>query len=198
MVDPGKLVIETLRGSLALFIVMNSLGNVPLFFGLTQEASQEDRRRIFTTAGWVGIVLLIVFSLLGRAVLAFFHIRLDSFRIAGGLLLMALALRLVLSTGGWEIEKDDVGVVPLAFPLLVGPGAITTCIVLLGAQGPVVALVSAVIAGILSLVVLRYSTMVLSLLGKRGTSILGRIMGMLLSAIAVQFIVDGVLHLIKQ
>jgi multiple antibiotic resistance protein len=192
--DAGTLLAGILRGSLALFIVMNPVGNLLVFVGLTPEVSAEERRRIFTTAGLVGIVLLIVFSLLGRAVLGVFHIQLHSFRIAGGILLLALALRLVLGGGTLELEKDHVGIVPLAFPLLVGPGAITTCIVLLGQPGggPLVALGSAVVAGIVSLAILRSSATVLALLGTRGASILNHLMGMLLAAIAVEFIVTGI------
>ena len=124
-----------------------------------------------------------------------FGITVDSFMIAGGILLMILAMQMIFRggfVGSSSISADEVGVVPIAFPLLVGPGAITTTIVSLQTYGILVTLLSIVIVMSVAWLVLRYLDRIDSLLGKRGTAVLSTLMAVFIAAIAVQFILTGI------
>jgi len=121
---------ELLRGIISLFIIVDPLGNIPIFISLTKEMEEAEKKKVFHTATLTGLVLLLAFALAGQRILVFFGITLYSFMIAGGVLLLIIAIR-ILITGGLKeyIESpESVGAVPIGCPLLVGPGAITTTI----------------------------------------------------------------------
>jgi len=121
---------ELLKGIISLFIIVDPLGNIPIFISLTKEMEEAEKKKVFHTATLTGLVLLLAFALAGQRILAFFGITLYSFMIAGGVLLLIIAIR-ILITGGLKeyIESpESVGAVPIGCPLLVGPGAITTTI----------------------------------------------------------------------
>ena len=141
------------------------------------------------------IALLVVFAIGGTGILDIFGINVYSFKIAGGILLLILAMQ-VLFQGGIKkssYSTDEIGVVPIAFPLLVGPGAITTTIVSLQAYGILVALLSVGIVMGFCWLVLRYLDRIDSILGRRGTAVLSTFMAVFIAAIAVQFILTGIL-----
>lgn len=188
-----EVLLEILKSSLALFIVIDPLGNVPIFIGLTKGMDRRQRRAALRTAALVALVLLLVFGMLGQQVLRFFGISLYSFMIAGGILLLILAIKIMLP-GVWEerTPPEGVGAVPLAFPLLVGPGAITTIIVVLQKSGVGVAVVSALLALGVTWVVLWSIERIYKLLGRTGSAVIARLMAIFIAAIAVGFIVDGI------
>ena len=129
---------------IALFVIVDPLGNVPIFLGLTKETDSEGRKRIFKMALITSLILLIVFAVSGKLILEALAIDITSFRIAGGLLLLILATK-ILIYGTWEeksISSESAGAVPIAFPLLAGPGAITNVIVINESAGLVVVLIS--------------------------------------------------------
>ncbi|MEM3736722.1 MAG: MarC family protein [Candidatus Bathyarchaeia archaeon] len=181
------------RGVVALFIIMDPLGNIPIFVGLTTDLNLEERRRTFRVALIVSFALLVVFALTGDRLLSIFNISLDSFMIAGGMLLLLLAMK-ILVYGGWEekkVEPDSVGAVPIACPLLVGPGAIVTVIILLQSSGILITFSAVIIVLIITWLILRYIGYIYRFLGKTGSLVIARVMAIFIAAIAVGYIVDG-------
>ena len=188
-----------------LFVIIDPIGLAPLFVALTQGMSPQKRRTIAIRACLTGALLLIVFAAFGEAVLSFIGISMPAFRIAGGILLFLTALDMLFERRTKrredrieeedDDEADDPSVFPLAIPLISGPGAIATVILLAGENPGVQGLVT-VIAVMLSVVAI---VMVFFLgagvleraLGRTGTNVVTRLLGMLLAALAVQFVLDG-------
>jgi len=185
---------ELLKATIALLVVVDPAGLVPVVLGLTKGMKKEEKRSTFRIALLVSIVLLVLFAVAGRAILILFGITVYSFMIAGGILLLILAMQMIFHGGyvGPSTPTDEVGVVPIAFPLLVGPGAITTTIVSLQAYGIVITLLSIVIVMSVIWLVFRYLDKIDSLLGRRGTMVLSTLMAVFIAAIAVQFILTGI------
>lgn len=186
-----------------LFIIIDPLGLTPLFIALTQGMTPAQRRGVAMRACLVAGGLMVVFMLLGEAVLGFVGISMDAFRIAGGILLFLTALEMLFqrrqerkADNAAEIDvADDPSVFPLALPLIVGPGTITTLILLTGQANGAVDLfaIGGVCLAVLLIVFLAFLSAgaLERLLGKIGLNIVTRVLGMLLAALAVQFILDG-------
>lgn len=188
-----------------MFIIMDPPGLVPVFIALTQGMSAEQRRAIAVRACIVAGVLMLLFLFVGEAVLGFIGISMDAFRIAGGILLFLTALDMLFqrrqarradnAAEGQAEHQDDPSVFPLALPLIVGPGAITTIILLAG--NATSAADFGAIAGVLMAVLLitflafLIAPTIERALGKTGLNIVTRVLGMLLAALAVQFVLDG-------
>lgn len=194
---------------LLLFVTIDPIGIAPIFGTLAANLSDTTRRRVATRAVGLSAAILVVFALVGDPLLAALGVGLPAFRIAGGSLLFMLAIDMVLarrsglrSTTRVELHeaghRPDISVFPLAFPLLAGPGALTT-ILLLSSGHRDEPLVLAVVMAMLGLVLgitwlaLLLSGRLLRLLGETGTNVVGRLFGLLLAALAVQFMVDGVI-----
>ena len=185
---------ELVKMVIALFIVVDPLGNVPIFMSLTENMDTSQRRRTFRLAIITGLVLLTFFSIVGQNILFLFGISLDSFMIAGGILLLIVAIRLLI-IGGWGEKIDiteSVGAVPIGCPLLVGPGAITTSILYLQTSDILITLVSVLITFIIVWLILRYIEPIYRILGKNGSLVITRVMALLIASIAVQYIIQGV------
>ena len=188
-----------------LFIIIDPPGLVPLFIALTQGMSPAQRRAIGIRACLVAGVLMLVFLFLGEAVLGFVGISMPAFRIAGGVLLFLTALDMLFErrqkrrgdTAEDELAdpEHDPSVFPLALPLIVGPGLITTIILLAGeAEGPAGLVALAIMLALnLGIVFLAFmaSPYIAQALGRVGINVITRVLGMLLAALAVQFILDG-------
>ena len=141
-----------------------------------------------------GFALLLAFTFGGTWFLLFFRITVDDLRIAGGLLLIVIALSIVLS-GRVTAEptvSSGTGIVPLASPLLVGPGAITAAVVLVGTVGMLIAALSVVLAFAVTWITLRFTTLIYRILGESGSDIIARILGIILAAIAVVYVREGI------
>ena len=188
-----------------LFIIMDPPGLAPVFIALTQGMTANQRRVIAIRAIVVSFVLMMLFLFLGEAVLGFIGISMDAFRIAGGILLFLTALDMLFqrrqarrednAAEGQAEHHDDPSVFPLALPLIVGPGAITTVILLAGeADGTAGMLaITGVLLAVLVITFLAFlaSNAIERALGKTGLNIVTRVLGMLLAALAVQFVLDG-------
>jgi len=185
------------RAFIALFIITDILGNLPIFIGLTEDETKEERRRTFTIAIITAFVLLLLFTFAGRGILALFHITLSDFKIAGGILLLAIALTLLIRRELLIHHDETMGAVPLGCPLLTGPGAITTALVLLGDYGVGVTFTAVVACFAANWVILLFAENIYEALGKRGTGIISKIISILIAAIAVQFIREGIISLIQ-
>ncbi len=197
MVSIDTFLVELLKATVALFVIVDPLGPVPIFANLTKGMEREEKLRIFRTAAIVGAVLLAVFALVGQELLLLFGISLPSFQIAGGLVLLLLSIEIIFR--GERFDKlalasaEETAVFPIAFPLLVGPGAITlTMISLQSSGGPAIALVAIVLVMFLSWVVLRLTDRIYKLLGRTGAAVIARVMALFIAAIAIQYILTGV------
>lgn len=194
MFEDLLLVLNALTKSvISLFIIVDPFGNIPIFIGLTERLGKEERQKVFHTATVTGFMLLLLFAIAGREILNMFGITLQSFMIAGGILLLIIAIR-ILVMGGWEeprLTPESVGVVPIAVPLLVGPGAITTTILNLQEFGIILTIVSVVIVFSIVWLTLRYIEPIYRILGRNGAVIIARVMALLIAAIAIQYIVNG-------
>jgi len=181
-----------------LLVIMDPPGSVPIFLSLTGAHSRKARRRSADLAVLTALVVIVVFALFGQQVLEYLHVTVPALQVAGGLLLLLVALELLMGWGAEPALKDDVNVsmVPLGTPLLAGPGAIAATIVFAKSVHHFrdgLALGAAILA--VHLVVwltLRFSTVILRVLGRSGVTLVTRIAGLLLSAIAVQLAADGV------
>lgn len=186
-----------LEATIALFIIIDPVGNLPIFIGLTEDKTKEERKKIFKIAALIALILLLVFTFAGTGILKIFKITLSDFKIAGGLLLLAISLK-VLIIGHITLESEEIGAVPLACPLLVGPGAITTTMVFLGIYGLKVTLTAVLISFLLTWIVLNFAENIYNFIGKTGALIISKIVAILISSIAVQYIRLGIEEIIKR
>lgn len=183
-----------------LFVVIDPIGMVPIFVALTAGMEPRERRLIALRACAIGIFILTLFGLLGEAVLGFAGISMGAFRIAGGLLLFLTALEMLFNRRTQRREneaekaREDPSVFPLATPLIAGPGAIASMILLIG-EGDItaIALVHGVMISVVAITFLLFQTAgaIERLLGPTGVNVVTRLLGMLLAALAVQFVIDG-------
>ena len=193
---------------LAVFIVVDPFGIVPVFISLTADMAPRKKRATILKAAGVAFVVLCLFIFTGNAILRFLGIQPGSFFIAGGILLFIASLDLLLgrpgrtktSGAGREHEREDVSVFPIAIPMLAGPGTITTILLYASEEkSPLFILPTLVGSVALSLacagLTMYLSTFFLRLLGRTGVSVIERIMGIVLTALSVQFVYDGLLKL---
>ena len=192
-----------ITGFVTLFVIIDPIGLTPLFVALTQGMSSKRRRIIALSAVAVAFFVLSLFTLFGEAVLGFVGISMPAFRIAGGLLLFLTALDMLFQRRSKRREDqaeedehhDDPSVFPLGIPLIAGPGAIATIILLAGQQPGLLGLgmVLGVMVAVLLIAFLLFMTAgwMERALGKTGINVVTRLLGMLLSALAVQFVLDG-------
>ncbi|WP_176440878.1 MarC family protein [Oceanicola sp. 22II-s10i] len=186
-----------------LFVIVDPVGLTPLFAALTQGMSAARRRAIAIRACVIAFGILALFSLFGEAVLGFVGISMPAFRIAGGVLLFLTALDMLFERrtkrredqAEEEDERPDPSVFPLAIPLIAGPGAIATVILLAGQNPGVPGLVTA-LGVALSVIVVVFAFFLTAgllerLLGRTGINVVTRLLGMLLAALSVQFVLDG-------
>jgi multiple antibiotic resistance protein len=184
-----------------LFVVIDPPGLAPLFVALTKGMTAAHRRAIALRAVVVAAVLLTAFGAFGEALLGFIGISMPAFRIAGGILLFLTALDMLFERrrprreGQAAPHPDDPSVFPLATPLIAGPGAMATMILLTGQAGSwaEILAVHAIMAAVLGIVfVLCLGAGVMErVLGDTGINVVTRLLGMLLAALSVQFVLDG-------
>jgi multiple antibiotic resistance protein len=186
------------RAAIALFIIVDPFGNIPIFEGLTEKIPDDQKKKVYNTATIVGIALLLVFAFTGQEIFSLFGLSIYSFEVAGGILLLIIAIRILFTGNIHEnVESpESIGAVPIAIPLLVGPGAITTTILDLQAYGIAIAILAVLIVLSLTWVILRYINGIYKFLGKTGSLVIARVMALLIAAIAVQYILTGVTHFI--
>ncbi|WP_373274794.1 MarC family protein [Roseobacter insulae] len=184
-----------------MFVVIDPIGLAPLFVALTQGMTDAARRRIAWRATAVGIAILLVFAAFGEAILTFVGISMAAFRVAGGILLFLTALDMLFERrtkrreDQSEEDHNDPSVFPLAIPLIAGPGAIASIILLMGQrpglEGAAVVLGATGIVMVIVVAFFLASGPIERALGKTGVTVVTRLLGMLLAALSVQFVLDG-------
>jgi len=188
-----------LQTTLILFVILDPLGIAPIFYSLTIMLSEKDRRSIIRMSVIVATLILLIFSIGGVLILSFFNITVDDFRIAGGTILFIIAVKGILGRVEAEsVEREAVAVVPMATPLLAGPGSITTVIYIAQAYGIHYSVLSIIINSIIAYLLLVNGDRLLAILGRNGSIALARIMAMILAAIAVSMIREGIMHIVEK
>ncbi|HNX30731.1 MAG TPA: MarC family protein [Holophaga sp.] len=196
----------------AVFFIMDPLGLLPIFMAITASDTPEKRRDTARRATLLAFGLMTFFTLFGSFVFKLFGISMSALKVAGGILLLMTSTDMLRAQPSrtrsspeetHESEaKEDVAVVPLAMPLLAGPGSIATAMVL-AARGPhwsyaIPVVASIAVTCLVAYLLLRAAARLTRLLGTTGLAVLERIMGLLLAAIAVQFVADGVMMFMQR
>jgi multiple antibiotic resistance protein len=181
-----------------LFVIMDPPGTIPIFLSLTGGRPQKVRKRIARQAAIVAFLVIVAFALFGQTILDYLGITLPALQLAGGLLLLLVALELLTGRGDEPSQRGDVNValVPLGTPLLAGPGAIVATMVFVQRVdnvGDLLAVAAAIVAVHLVLwVTMRFSVVIIRVIRDSGVVLITRIAGLLLSAIAVQLVAEAV------
>jgi len=179
--------------SAQIFAILNPVSVLPVFLSLTEDLSPASRHRIVARSSLAVFTICLVMAIAGNYILGFFNINIASLRVGGGILLMVIAVEML---GGLPRTKsidarEEVAIVPIATPLLVGPGTMTT-VILLSASVPLAVLVSSIIfVVLLTYIILRYSEHLIRLTGKNGIRALGRFMTIIIAAFAAQLLYSG-------
>jgi multiple antibiotic resistance protein len=192
-----------------LFVVIDPIGVAPLFMSLTPTETTAERRRLALKGVGIGAAILFVFGLFGEALLQALGIGMPAFRIAGGILLVLLSIDMLMArdSGLRNTTEDetqegaaraDISVFPLAIPLVAGPGAMTSIVLLMGEaegdrrmQGAILATMAVVL--VISLLCLLAAGALMKILGVTGVNVITRVFGIITAALGVQFVIDGVL-----
>ena len=195
-----------LSAFITLFVVIDPPGCAPIYAGLTADASPQHRRAMAIRACAIAGMILLFFLLVGQDLLAALHIELDAFRIAGGIMLFLIALDMVFEKRTQRREEraetlrgtpeiEDVSVFPMAMPMLAGPGAIASVMLLQSAAssitGTLVVLAALAAVLLLTLLALLAASPLMRLFGSRVEAVLTRLLGVLLAALAAQYVIDG-------
>jgi multiple antibiotic resistance protein len=192
---PADFINELTKSVIALFVVVDPIGNVPIFIALTSRMDKAQKKKTATVAIITAVSLLILFAFAGTRILSIFAINIYSFMIAGGILLFILSIEL-LTHGTLRYNKEnsveDTGVVPLAFPLLVGPGAMTTVIISFETAGLEITVLAIIIVVGITYLTLLLINPINRILGKRGSMIISRVFAIFIAAIAIQYILNGI------
>lgn len=189
----------------SIFFIVDPFAVVPSFLAMTERDPPAQRRVLAKRGAWTCAITLTLFALGGSIIFTIFGITIGAFKIAGGVLLGLNALDMVQGRRSQQretpaekaegIQKEDIGILPLGVPMLAGPGAISTVMVLAGSKAlltTAAVYVSIALTALISFYVLSAASMVERRLGQTGMRILTRLMGLVLSAIAVQFVIDGI------
>lgn len=186
---------DLIKAVVTLLVVIDPIASIPIIIALTGKMEKKQRKSVSNITIITVAILLFVFAFAGSALLSAFGISIFSFMIAGGILLFLVAIEL-LTHGEWRFGnqnlQDESGIVPLAFPLLAGPGALTMVILSFETYGLWITITSIAIVLGITYAILRSVDPIYRLLGKRGSLIVTRIFGIIIAAFAVQFVIDGI------
>lgn len=195
-----------LSAFIALFVVIDPPGCAPIYAGLTSGASRAQARAMALRACFIATIILLIFAVFGEDLLGALHIELDSFRIAGGIMLFLIALDMVFEKRTQRREEraekikgtpeiEDVSVFPMAMPMIAGPGSIATIMLLTarakGTDETLVVLGALAAVMLLTLLALVAAGPLMKLLGARVEAVITRLLGVLLAALAAQYVIDG-------
>ncbi len=198
---------QLLKFFVTFLVVVEPIGVIPIFIAMTEDVSEKDRRRMARKAVWIAAGIFLMFAVVGGPFLRTLNISLDAFRIFGGLLLFLIALEMVFArasgsrTSAPEEEegkrRSDISVFPLAFPFIAGPGSLATILL---AFGPAIdqpllfsgLLLCVAVALVFTLLTLYLASPIMRLMGVTGANVINRLFGVVLGALAVQYVIDGV------
>ena len=188
------------------FVVIDPIGNTPLFMSITQNQSGKDKIRTAFESIVIATVVLILFSIMGQFILSYLNISLESFRIAGGIILFLIALEMLFNKRQerkekiLDLNKDKISIFPLAIPILAGPAAITSVIVIATKYQSDFKLHLISILGLIGVMIITLSLFILlaksdKFINRNIANIISRVIAIILAALSIQYIVDGLLIL---
>ena len=181
-----------------LFVAIDVLGVVPLFLSLTEGMNRTQRHRLITQATLTALAVSVVFMFGGRLIFNFLGITENDFRVGGGIVLLVLAVSDLLFPHSKQRHPDSsVGVVPIGIPLIVGPAALTTILILVDSKGYVVTLLSLLANLFIVWIVFRYSAVVVRLMGDAGSKAVAKVAALFMAGIAVMMIRIGLSGMMK-
>lgn len=182
-----------------LFVAMDVLGTLPLFIGLTEGITDKRRKRLVIEATLTALLISLVFLGSGKLLFSFLGITENDFRIAGGLVLLVLAINDLLFSSDTARKNPEttVGVVPIGIPLIMGPAALTTILILVDSYGTLWTITSIILNLIIVWIVFRNADRVLRIMGKSGSRAVAKVASLFLAAIAVMMIRVGITEILK-
>lgn len=199
------MIVDFLRIFVAIFIIVEPIGLLPLFIALTHNYSKKRIKHTVWLACLTAAFVLIIFTFTGDIMLEFFGVTIPAFRIAGGIIIFIVALGMLqakrtrLKTTPEEeekgLEQEEVGIVPIGIPMLAGPGAITTVIVSTSSSqqyNTCITIAAIMLTLFFAFFILKQAASIHRILGPTGLNIFTRLMGLILAVISVQFVIDGI------
>lgn len=195
----------------ALFFTIDILGNLPIFISLTANYSPKYQRKMALKGPVISFFILTTFALLGNVILEWFGLSLPAFKFAGGILLLFLSIDMVMANPEPQMKSEsaaakketdnrhDISVFPLAIPLLSGPASMTLLVLMMKEYqtqpiNQIIVIIALFLNMILCWIAFRYATYIAKFLGRSGINVLTRIFGVLLTALACQFFIDGIIE----
>jgi multiple antibiotic resistance protein len=210
LVDLAGYVVYFMYAFASFFIIVNPVEATMVFISLTSGLTSGEKKRIYLRTTFVAFAIAMIFALGGDMILRFFGINVDSLRVAGGILLFLVAIDMLKGSREKKVTeaeledatlREDISVFPLATPLLTGPGAITTVVVLMGSAltlpQKAVVLVALTATFAATYYILKFSELIDRVLGVTGIMVMTRILGLILGAIAVNFVSTGAWNLYR-
>jgi multiple antibiotic resistance protein len=181
-----------------IFVAMDAIGILPMFIGFTEHLKKREKQKIVVQSIITAFLIGILFLFLGRWIFKILGVFVSDFKIAGGIVLLAISLRDILRyEKSVKLPSETMGAVPIGTPLVVGPAVLTTIIILLDSYGPVITVLSFVINLLITWVTFYYATAISDFLGKAGSKAFSKIASLLLAAIAVMMIRKGLIDSIS-
>lgn len=198
------------EAAISIFAIVNPIGGLPIFVGLTEDASPQERRRVFRLAGLAALAIICVMALVGQLLLdSVFQLRIEEFTFGGGLVLVAMGIQSILAGSSSRhvrsIDPKDrsldsirLAISPIASPLLVGPGSIVTVMLLVNQHGRGFALAACLAAFVFVILILNYAHVLFRVMGQLGSIAVGRVMQIFIVALGVKFCFRAVEQLIHR
>ncbi|MCX8056463.1 MAG: MarC family protein [Ignavibacteria bacterium] len=182
-----------------LFVAIDIIGTAPIYLALTEQFEKKEKRRLVIQAVITAFILAMIFIATGKVILDFMGITLNDFRIGGGLVLLILAINdLVFASDETRKPQGTIGIVPLGIPLIMGPAALTTILVILNNNGILPTIFSVFVNLLIVFVVLYYAEKLVDLIGEAGAKAFAKVASLFLAAIAVMMIRVGIMEVIKE
>lgn len=179
-----------------IFLAVDIIGTIPLFLALTERLSDKQKNKVLTDSIFIATVFAVVFAFLGKLILRGLGITIDDFKIAGGVLLFILSVYLLMPGKSREFISEslyeDIGIFPLATPLITGPAVLATTMMLLNSFGHLATLTSLILNMLLAWLVLKYSSLLIRVFGSSGIKAFSKISYIFLAAIGVMIIREGI------
>ncbi len=187
---------EVVYASLLLFFIFDPLASLPIFLSLTEDQDREERRHSADMAVMVAMVLFLLFVTIGEQFLSTFGISMDGFRIAGGLVLLLMGLEIIFGLELTKPSSKSVAWVIMATPVLSGPGVITTAILLVSEVGYIPTLMAGSISLLVVWLFFRNASRIVEFVGNTSIAIMSRIIGLMIAALGIDYMVSGLLDYI--
>ena len=178
------------------FVAVDAIGVLPMFISLTRGIKGKELKKVLLQSLVTGISLALGFILIGKWLFSVLGITVYDFMIAGGFILFCIALRDIFFPGQRVVVAAEMGTVPLGTPLIVGPGVLTTCLIIVDQYGVIPTIISVIVNVGLAVLIFSFSGVIIKVMGKSGVSAMSRIMALLLAAIAVMMIRKGFIGII--